>query len=489
MVGVRACVGELAPAVAAAEAALAAHVLGAPVLPLLRCRPRTQPSHRARYGALALRREDSARYGAAAPGGRHLTTIKRFEHRGARVHGRARSAVHRDDPVAALGVDDGAATPLRRARTQVPHARANAKLVVGPRADGATAASLAAVRLTLVPLDLLALGPHFLVGVAIGVGVVLELGEVFACEQRGDALVRAEQRLGLWEAHRLLLLSHSLEDRVGLAELPPLPDLRSLEPLGRELPKVDLRRLALLSPFVVLDGGQLVQPKVVVEQRASKGVAEPPPLRVVHIARVVLVLLPDVVLALLLTSLPLTFRRHSSATLATGQRRRRSRLIRLALARGQDDAIRGIVGRTARLLSRVVAGRVGRSGKAAHRLDLIFEGLEREVVEDTSGRLPNRLGARATLVLHEVHLLRDGATLQVDGRAGLAKDAVDDGRVGVEHLAQARVLAPAYAQVVARAPIRVDVGQLRLIGLGPVALGHGSGHELERGLDGGAAPT
>jgi len=96
--------------------------------------------------------------------------------------------------------------------------------------------------------------------------------------------------------------------------------------------------------------------------------------------------------------------------------------------------------------------------------DLIFEGLEREVVEDTSGRLPNRLGARATLVLHEVHLLRDGATLQVDGRAGLAKDAVDDGRVGVEHLAQARVLAPAYAQVVARAPIRVDVGQLRLIG-------------------------
>ena len=267
-----------------------------------------------------------------------------------------------------------------------------------------------------------------------------------------------------------------------------MPDLRSLEPLGRELPKVDLRRLALLSPFVVLDGGQLVQPKVVVEQRAPKGVAEPPPLRVVHIARVVLVLLPDVVLALLLTSLPLTFRRHS-ATLATGQRRRRSRLIRLALARGQDDAIRGIVGRTARLLSRVVAGRVGRSGKAAHRLDLIFEGLEREVVEDTSGRLPNRLGARATLVLHEVHLLRDGATLQVDGRAGLAKDAVDDGRVGVEHLAQARVLAPAYAQVVARTPKRVDVGTLRLTVLAPVALGHGSGHELKRGLDGSAASS
>ena len=303
----RACVGELAPAVAAAEATLAAHVLGAPVLPLLRCRPRTQPSPRARDGALALRREERAVSGAAAPGGRHLTTLERFEHRGARVHGRARPAVDRDDPVAALGVDDGAATPLRRARTQVTHTRANAKLVVGPRAAGATAARLATVRLTLVPLALLARGRHFLVGVGVGVGVVfvLQLSKVFACEQRGDAHVRAEQRLRLWAAHRLLLLSHSLEDRVGLAELPPLPDLRALEAFRRELPEVDLRRLALLPPFVVLDGGQFVQPKVVVEQRAPKGIAEPPPLRVVLVARVVLVLLPLVVFTDLLAGLPL----------------------------------------------------------------------------------------------------------------------------------------------------------------------------------------
>ena len=128
-------------------------------------------------------------------------------------------------------------------------------------------------------------------------------------------------------------------------------------------------------------------------------------------------------------------------------------------------------------------------GEAAHRLNLIFEGLERDVVEDSSGGLPHGLGARAALVLHQVHLLHDGATLQVDGSACLAQDAVDDGRKGLEHLAQARVLAPAYAQVVARTPKRVDVGTLRLTVLAPVALGHGSGHELKRALEDARPPA
>ena len=213
--------------------------------------------------------------------------VDRLDHRAARVDGRAGPAVNRDDPVAALGVDDRAVAPLARAGAQVTDARTDAK--------GCRLVRLDTMRHPVRAFEggglLLLLAVVVLVVLAIVVDVD-DVGQVLAANQPVEGRMRTERGIRQFGEPLLVLPAFEVEG-IRLAKLTTLPNLLLERRRGPsdERAEVDLlRRCAALPAGLLAGGGQLMQPVVVIEQSAPKGVAQLTPLGVVYIPVVIILL-------------------------------------------------------------------------------------------------------------------------------------------------------------------------------------------------------